>query len=316
LVQNIGVGSEPQPFAAKSESVTQGVRTHALLDISSDADRADVDWDESSREQRKRSRQGGGANRSKDHEAAVLIVGADKGGVARHDHADDHSIISPRGHSGAGVRYRIPARDAQALPFRVTDIVDITSAPDQMGSSTRSPPAEVKMTVIDVRAGLLATTLQAFTDVDSSTRSTPASQFRLFHVLGLRSPRSPRSRHLSLYEGQELFPGEEFRQRDELFRLHPDIYENYFRSSRPGRDDHIPKLNELAYEQVELPACRSPPSSRTERAGQAVTNSLVLRGYVRHLALTTSARNSTAPMRSTGDGPDLWGCCRLRDAQG
>ena len=57
----------------------------------------------------------------------------------------------------------------------VTEVVDITTASDQMRMIDTLTTSEVKISVIDISAGLLAETLRAFTDVASSTWCTKAN---------------------------------------------------------------------------------------------------------------------------------------------
>src|SRR5262249_34226637 len=103
---------------------------------------------------------------SKGMKPSVLLVGADKGGVGKT--TITRTIIDYLSAKNLLLRASDPEYPRGTLKrFHpdVTDVVDITSAPDQMKIIDTLATSEVKMSVIDVRAGLLAGTLKAFTDV-------------------------------------------------------------------------------------------------------------------------------------------------------
>ncbi len=67
----------------------------------------------------------------------------------------------------------------------MTEIVDVTQIADQMKIFDTLGSAEAKVTVIDVRAGLLSPTLQALNDI-GFIESAKKGQitFAVFHILG------------------------------------------------------------------------------------------------------------------------------------
>ena len=97
---------------------------------------------------------------------AVVLVGADKGGVGK-------TTVS-RALLDYFVAHNIPTRafDTEAPKGTlkrfhpdITDVVDITSTADQMKIFDTLSSADAKVTVIDIRAGLLSTTLEALRDI-------------------------------------------------------------------------------------------------------------------------------------------------------
>jgi len=91
-----------------------------------------------------------------------------------------------------------------------------------------------------------------------------------------------------------------------------DIYENYFKKLKDQVEMiNIPKLNELAYEQVELAACRSPPSSRTRTGRGRRSPTRCCCAATSHLAQPHQRGIRPRQCARLGDGPDLWGCCPL-----
>ena len=217
---------------------------------------------------------------------AVLLVGADKGGVGKT--TITRTIIDYLGARNVLVRAfdtEYPRGTLKRFHPAVTDIVDITSAPDQMRIIDTLATSEVKMTVIDVRAGLLAITLKAFTDIGFFD-AVDAGEFNfgLFHVLGPSVASLAEIADVYPYtKGRNYFLVKNFVNETSYFDWHPDIYENYFKKLKDQVEMiTIPKLNELAYEQVELAGVPFSTFIKNKNGqGQPVSNSLVLRGYVR-----------------------------------
>ena len=96
----------------------------------------------------------------------VILVGADKGGVGKTTVARalldyfDSNDMSPRAFDTEWPRGTLKRFHPNA-----TEIVDVTAVPDQMKIFDTLGNPEAKVTVIDVRAGLLSSTLQALSDI-------------------------------------------------------------------------------------------------------------------------------------------------------
>src|SRR3972149_11315486 len=97
---------------------------------------------------------------------AVILVGADKGGVGK-------TTVS-RALLDYMIPHNIPVRafDTEApkgtlkrFHPEITDVVDITSASDQMRIFDTLASAAAQVTVIDIRAGQLSNTLRALRDI-------------------------------------------------------------------------------------------------------------------------------------------------------
>ena len=106
---------------------------------------------------------------------AVILIGADKGGVGKTTVA--RTLLD---YFGA---YQTPTRafdtewprgTLKRFQPDVTEVVDVTSVPDQMKIFDTLRSAEARVTVIDVRAGRLSSTLQALSIcIRSSVRKNP-----------------------------------------------------------------------------------------------------------------------------------------------
>src|SRR6478672_8027946 len=97
---------------------------------------------------------------------AVIVVGADKGGVGK-------TTVS-RALLDYFIAHNIPTRAFDTESPRgtlkrfhpdVTEVVDITTTGDQMKIFDTLSSTDAQITVIDVRAGLLSPTLRALNDI-------------------------------------------------------------------------------------------------------------------------------------------------------
>ncbi len=214
----------------------------------------------------------------------LIIVGADKGGVGK-------TTVS---------RTLIDYFAAYNLPLRAfdtehpkgtlhrfypeqTEIVNFTEISDQMRvlDSIRSTD---KSTIIDVRAGLLSSTLQFFQNIGFLEALKRAEvRLVLFHVLGpsISSLReiadiAPFVPHAKYYMVKNYINDAAF------FNWDQSIYEQYFPKSTNPVEVTIPKLNEMAFEQVESASISFISFIANKAAKRDVDYSFVLRGYVRH----------------------------------
>ncbi len=116
----------------------------------------------------------------------VLMVGADKGGVGKTtvtrtmlDYLAAKYILA------RAFDAEYPRGTLQRFHPNITEVVDITTAAHQMKMIDTLSTSEVKVSVIDIRAGLLAETLRAFTEVGFFDLVRAGDfNFGLFHVVG------------------------------------------------------------------------------------------------------------------------------------
>jgi len=214
----------------------------------------------------------------------VVVVGADKGGVGKTtvartllDYFTAHHVQT------RAFDTESPKGTLQRFHPEVTDIVDVTAVPDQM--RIFDTLSETSVTVIDVRAGLLSPTLRALRDIgflDSVKKGQ--LNFLVFHILG--------SSIASLNEIEETSPFavdgryflvKNFINNTSFFEWDQATHSSYFKKHKDAIEITIPKLNEMAFEQVEL---SSVPFltfvANKGPKGEAANYSFVLRGYVRH----------------------------------
>jgi hypothetical protein len=215
----------------------------------------------------------------------VLMIGADKGGVGKTTIA--RTVLDYLAANNAPARAfdsEYPRGTLKRFHPKVTDIVDVTAAPDQMKIIDTLTASDNRITVIDIRAGLLSRTLKAFTDVGFFDLVRAREfDFGLFHVVGPSVSSLEEIGDVAPYaEGRNYFVVKNFINETSFFDWNPQVYRGYFKGGKDAVEVTIPKLNEMACEQVELAGIPfSTFIANRNGQGQAAAYSLVLRGYVR-----------------------------------
>jgi hypothetical protein len=145
--------------------------------------------------------------------------------------------------------------------------------------------ADAKVTVIDVRAGLLSSTLQALSDI-GFIESAKKGQitFAVFHILGPSIASLDEIAETSRFVGDaSYFLVKNHINDTSFFEWDPSTYNSYFKKIKGAEEITIPKLNEMACEQVELASVPYVTFVANKGPKDAAANySFVLRGYVRH----------------------------------
>jgi hypothetical protein len=216
----------------------------------------------------------------------VILVGADKGGVGK--------TTVTRALLDYFVAHGVPVRAFDTESPRgtlkrffpdLTEVVDLATVPDQMKVFDTLDAAEGCITVIDIRAGLLSPTLRMLRDIGFIEAARKGQfTFTLFHILGpaLSSLAEIAETAAYLADSHHVLV-KNFINNTSFFEWDPETHAGYFRRVRTAAEITIPKLDEMACEQVEL---ASVPyftfvSNKTAR-GEPAQYSFVLRGYVRH----------------------------------
>ena len=217
---------------------------------------------------------------------AVVLVGADKGGVGKTtvsrallDYFVAHNIQT------RAFDTETPKGTLKRFHPTITDVVDITSTSDQMKIFDTLASAEAQITVIDIRAGLLSKTLEAlrnigFLDAAAKTQLT----FSVFHVLGPSIASLDEIRDTAEFmEDAHYILVKNFINNTHYFEWDQATYASYFKKQAHAVEVTIPKLNEMACEQVELASVPFLTFVANKTGKNEPANySFVLRGYVRH----------------------------------
>jgi hypothetical protein len=214
----------------------------------------------------------------------VIVVGADKGGVGKTtvartllDYFTAHHVPTRAFDTEA------PKGTLKRFHPDVTDIVDVTQVADQM--RIFDTLSESSVTVIDVRAGLLSPTLRSLRDIgflDSVKKGQLT--FLVFHILGSSIASLNEIEETSAFVADgRYFLVKNFINNTSFFEWDQATHSSYFKKHKDAVEITIPKLNEMAFEQVEV---SSVPFltfvANKGPKGDAANYSFVLRGYVRH----------------------------------
>jgi hypothetical protein len=216
----------------------------------------------------------------------VVVVGADKGGVGKTtvartllDYFTAHHVPTRAFDTEA------PKGTLKRFHPDIADIVDVTSVSDQMRIFDTLSTTDASVTVIDVRAGLLSPTLRALRDI-GFLEAVKKGQltFVVFHILGSSIASLNEIEDTSTFTSDaKYFLVKNFINNTSFFEWDQATHAAYFKKFKDAIEITIPKLNEMAYEQVEL---ASVPFltfvANKGQKGEAANYSFVLRGYVRH----------------------------------
>jgi len=216
----------------------------------------------------------------------VVVVGADKGGVGKTtvartllDYFTAHHVPT------RAFDTESPKGTLKRFHPDISEIVDATSVPDQMRIFDTLSTTDANVTVIDVRAGLLSPTLRSLRDIGFLDAVKKGQlNFLVFHILGSSIASLNEIEETSTFTTDgKYFLVKNFINNTSFFEWDQATHASYFRKFKDAVEVTIPKLNEMAFEQVEL---ASVPFltfvANKGPKGESANYSFVLRGYVRH----------------------------------
>jgi hypothetical protein len=216
---------------------------------------------------------------------SVILVGADKGGVGKTtvarvvlDYLLSNNVIT------RAFDTECPRGTLHRFHPDETEIVDLTSTSDQMTIIDTLNTSQVKVSVIDVRAGGLTAVLQALEDMGFLDAVAEGEfNFFVFHVLGPSIASLDEIEEIAPFVvGAHYFLVKNHVNDTTFFEWDPQIHRKYFEKVETAGEITIPKLNEIAYEQVEIAATPFSTFVGNKTAeGAPANHSFVLRGYVR-----------------------------------
>ena len=217
---------------------------------------------------------------------AVIIIGADKGGVGKTtvsrtllDYFNAHQVPTRAFDTEA------PRGTLKRFYPDTTEVVDMTQIPDQMKVFDTLNSAEAAVTLIDVRAGLMSPTLKALRDIGFIEAAKKGQiTFAVFHILGPTIASLDEIADTATYlDDAKYFLVKNFINNTHFFQWDEATHSSYFNKIKNAVEISIPKLNEMASEQVELASVPYLSFIANKKLnGEAAAYSFVLRGYVRH----------------------------------
>ena len=215
----------------------------------------------------------------------VVLVGADKGGVGKTTLARTLlDYLAARNTPARAFDSEFPRGALKRFHPKMTEIIDLETAADQIKVIDTLSTSDVKVSVIDVRVGLLSDTLKTFTEVGFFDLVNAGEfNFILFHVIGPSIASLEEIGEIRPYAaGREYLLVKNFINETSFFEWNPQLHKRYFKLAMDAVEVTIPKLNEMAFEQAELAGVPfSAFVANRDADGQTANNSLVLRGYVR-----------------------------------
>src|SRR5947207_420446 len=224
---------------------------------------------------------------------AVILVGADKGGVGKTTVA--RTLLD------YFIAHQVPTRAFDTETPRgtlkrfhpdVTEVVDMTLVADQMKIFDTLNSSEAAVTVIDVRAGLMSPMLKALRDIGFIDAAKKGQiTFAVFHILGPSIASLDEINETAAYLGDaRYFMVKNFINNTHFFEWDEATHSAYFKQVKDAVEVVIPKLNEMATEQVELASVHFVTFvAHKKQSGEPASYSFVLRGYVRHWLATVWA---------------------------
>jgi hypothetical protein len=217
---------------------------------------------------------------------AVIVVGADKGGVGKT--TVSRTLLDYFSANNVATRAfdtESPRGTLKRFHPDITEIVDISTTADQMKILDTLNAVSPSVTVIDVRAGLMSPSLVSLRDI-GFLDATKAGEitFAVFHILGSSiASLDEIAETANFMTGAKYFLVKNFINNTSFFEWDQSTYNSYFHRIKDATEITIPKLNEMAFEQVELasvPFLKFVANRGTRE--ESANYSFVLRGYVRH----------------------------------
>ena len=214
----------------------------------------------------------------------VILIGADKGGVGKTTVA--RTLLDYLGAQGIPTRAfdtESPKGALHRFHPNISEIVDVVEIAGQM--RIFDTVSDSSVTVVDVRAGLLASMLQTLRNIEFlDSAKTGQITFVIFHILGSSIESLNEIKNLSSFTKDcKYFLVKNFINDTSFFEWNQATYSSYFKKLNDAVEIKIPKLTERAYEEVELVSVPfSTFIANKDQKGDPANYSFVLRGYVRH----------------------------------
>ena len=215
----------------------------------------------------------------------MIVVGADKGGVGKT--TVSRTLLDYFSANNVPTRAfdtESPRGTLKRFHPDITEIVDMTTTSDQMkifdtlkrralGHRDRRPR----------RTAVAGAGLAARHRLPRRRQVGPDHLCRVPYTRPLDRLAGRDRRDREFHGRREIFPGEELHQQHQFFEWDQATYNSYFHRIKDATELTIPKLNEMAYEQVEVASVPFLKFVANKGAHDEAANySFVLRGYVRH----------------------------------
>ncbi len=215
----------------------------------------------------------------------IILVGADKGGVGKTTIA--RALLDFLHRKNILVRAfdtENPRGTLHRFYPGISEIIDLGDVASQMKVLDTLTTSDIKVTIVDLKAGNLSTALDTFEKIGVLEAARNGEfNLALVHVVGPAIASLDEMGEVAKYtDGIAYVVARNFINETNFFEWDERTYKKYFANLANAREIEVPKLNEMAYEQVDLAGVTySNFVSNINAKGAASNFSFVLRGYVR-----------------------------------
>ncbi|MFO1121362.1 MAG: hypothetical protein U1F47_03460 [Hyphomicrobiales bacterium] len=215
----------------------------------------------------------------------LILVGADKGGVGKTTISRALlDFFARRNVLTRAFDTENPRGSLRRFYPSIAEVIDLENVADQMKVLDTMETAKVPVTLVDLRAGALSYALNIF-DRIGVLEAARSGQFSLglFHIVGPSIASLDEIGEIAHYlNGIEYVVTRNFINETNFFEWDESTHRKYFASLPKAQEIDIPKLNEMAYEQIDVAGVTFKDFIDNRAAnGQPGKFSFVLRGYAR-----------------------------------
>jgi hypothetical protein len=214
----------------------------------------------------------------------IILVGADKGGVGKTTLCRILLDYFVRKNILARVfDTEYPKGTLKRFYSDITEIIDFTNVSDQMKVFDTLDQTEDRVTLLDLKAGNLSIALRVMDEI-GALEAARDGQFVMgvFHVVGPAISSLEEIGEVGPFlKGIDYIIARNFVNETKFFEWDQRTYRKYFPKAGSAQEISIPKLNEMAFEQVDLVDATFKDFVDDRVSGGGNSSSFVLRGYVR-----------------------------------
>ena len=185
----------------------------------------------------------------------LILVGADKGGVGKTTTSRALlDFLARRNILARAFDTENPRGTLHRFYPNITEIIDLQEVRDQMKVLDTMQEAAVKVSVVDLKAGSMSRSLETFENIGVLDAARSGDfDMALFHVVGPSIASLDEMGEIAQYtKGISYIVARNFINETNFFEWDEKTFKKYFAGLSNAREIEIPKLNEMAYEQVDL----------------------------------------------------------------
>lgn len=215
----------------------------------------------------------------------LILVGADKGGVGKTTLS--RSLLDYFARKNVLTRAfdtENPRGSLRRFYPNITEVIDLGNVAHQMKVLDTMETSNVPVTVVDLKAGNLSYALDLFERIGVlEAARNGVFNVGLLHVVGPSIASLDEIGEISKYlQGVQYVVAQNTINETNFFEWDEATHRKYFSAIPKAQEINIPKLNEMAYEQVDLAGVTFKDFIENRAAdGNPGKFSFVLRGYVR-----------------------------------